>query len=1043
MSIYSTAVKRPVTTLMVFMAVVVFGVFSLTNIPIDLYPELDPPIVTVFTTYSGANAADIETNITKPLEDNLSTISNLEEISSESYDNISLVTLEFKWESNLDEATNDIRDAISRIERFLPEDAEKPMIFKFSSNMIPILMLSATADESYPALEKILDDQIINPLNRVEGVGAVAIFGTPQRQVQINLDPNKLNAYQISLEQIGQVVGTENLNVPAGNMEIGQIEYPLRVEGEFDASDSLKNLIVGNFNGKSIYLKDIAQVEDTLKEFTIDERINGRRGVRIIVQKQSGANTVEIAKEINKIMPGLEKKLPPDVKIATIFDSSEFIINSINNLSNVLIYAGIFVVLVVLFFLGRWRATFIIILTIPVSLIVAFIYLYVADNTLNIVSLSSLSIAMGMVVDDAIVVLENITKQIERGSFPREGAIYGTNEVGLAVVATTLTVVAVFFPLSLLSGMTGIWFRPLGIIVTLTIVTSTLAALTLTPMLTSQLLKRQANNSKSLGGQLRRFNEKLLDRLDNFYVKTLRWCLRFKWFVILGGLAIFVSSLFLLKSIGTEFMPETDNGRIEATVELATGLRLEETAKISRQIEKMADERYPEMELISTSAGSSEDNIFSAMQNAGSNVINVSMRFVTVSERERSIFDIADDFREQIASYPEVITYSVTPGGSGGMGAESPIAIKIFGNDFDLTTQLAEELAAKVEKLQGTRDIEISRGDEKPELQVVFDRQKLAMLGLNTATAAQAVRNRIKGMTASRFREQGDEYDIVVKYDEKYTQSLSEIENIEVTTPLGSRVRIKDIAQIEEFYSPPNIERENRQRVLSVTMSLYQKSMGEVNAEIQDIINNMDVPSNVFIEVGGQIEEQQESFADLFSLLLLSILLVYIVMAAQFESFSEPFVIMFSIPFAFTGVMLALYFAGATLNVISFIGGIILVGIVVKNAIVMIDYTNLMRNRGLAITQAVLVAGRSRLRPVLMTTLTTLLAMLPLAISSGEGSEIWKPMGIAVIGGLTFSTAVTLILVPIIYTLFGKGKMKKHRKRFKQELALNGNNLSD
>ncbi|NHB68683.1 efflux RND transporter permease subunit [Perlabentimonas gracilis] len=1033
MSLYSTAVRKPVSTILIFIGVIVFGLFSLNRLSIDLYPEIDPPIISVFTTYPGANAADIETNITRLLEDNLNTVSDLKKLTSSSRENISLIILEFEWGTNLDEATNDVRDAISRIERYLPEDSEKPVIFKFSTSMMPILMLSATAEESYSALNKILDERIVNPLNRIDGVGAVGISGGPKREIQVNVDPRKLEAYNLTVEQLGNAIRMENLNMPAGTIDLGSKTFPLRVQGEFSDSDVLNDIVVGSFAGRQIKLKDVAVVKDTLAKLTMDERRNGMPAARIIVQKQSGANTVKISKEVLEQLPILMRTLPPDITIDTIFDSSEFIENSIDSLTIAVLFAGIFVMLVVLFFLGRWRATFIIILTIPVSLIVSFIYLYVTGNSINIISLSSLSIAIGMVVDDAIVVLENITKHIERGSSPREASIYGTNEVGLAVVATTLTVVAVFFPLTLVGGLSGIMFKQLGWIVTIVVVVSTIAALSLTPMLSSQMLRLNPPRRKGLAKLIFDNSERMLTAIDNFYVKTLSWAIRHRVVVVVAAIVVFASSMLLVGRVGTEFIPPSDNARVAIEIELPMGIRVEKTQQVARDIEAIIQNKYPEVEMISTSSGSADDrNIFSAMGSNGSHIINMTLRLSSKTERERDIYLISDLIREDLAQVPDISSFSVTPGGGGGFGGQSQLEVIISGYDLDVSGEFARELAERMKSIPGTRDVDVTLEESRPEYQVEFDREKLAFYGLNTTTASTFVRNRINGLVAAKYREDGDEYDIVVRYAEPFRESIESIENILIYNNQGRAVRVKDVGAVKEYSAPPFIERENRQRVVKVTSALYKASLTDVVSNIWAEIDKMEVPQGIGIDIGGDAEQQQESFADLFSLLLLIIMLVYIVMATQFESLRSPFIIMFTIPFAFTGVILSLWLTGETLNLISMIGSVMLVGIVVKNGIVLVDYTNLMRDRGLSLSQAVLSSGRSRLRPVLMTTLTTVLGMLPLAIGFGEGSEIWRPMGVAIMGGLTFSTVITLVLIPVVYTMFGANRLKKERKRMEE-----------
>jgi HAE1 family hydrophobic/amphiphilic exporter-1 len=1034
MSIYGSAVKNPVTTIMLFMAVIVFGIFSLIKLPIDFYPEMEFPAIMVFTSYSGANASDVERNISEPLESSLNTVSDVKQITSTSRDNVSVVTLEFEYGTSLDAAANDVRDALSLVTSFLPEGAEDPVIFKFSTNMMPILFYAVTAEESYAGIENELEEKIVNPLNRIEGVGAISLMGVPTREVGINIDPRRMEAYNLTIEQIGSILTAENLNMPSGNIEMGEMNYPLRVQGEFAESDQIKNIVVGNYQGRTIRLKDVATVNDSIRDSNYEEKINGRPGISMMVQKQSGANSVKIARQINKELAELQKQLPSDVKISTIWDTSEFITDSISNLTETLLFAFIFVVLVVLFFLGRWRATFIIVLTIPISLIAAFIYLQVSGNTINIISLSALSIAIGMVVDDAIVVLENISKHIERGSTPREAAIYATNEVWLAVIASTLTIIAVFFPMTMVSGMMGVMFQQLGWIVTITIGASAIAAITLTPMLSSRMLKLESKKKKPGQFSHDRTVLPLLNKLDDFYVKTLNWCLHHKRLVILSSMAVFAVSIILaVMFVKTEFIPQSDQGQLTVAIEVQAGVRVDETAKIARKIDAFIDEKIPEKDLVSTSAGSDDNAGFTALfQNSGSNIINITLALVKPSQRERTVFEIAEQMRSYLATIPEIVKYSVTMDDGGMGGSTNSVDVEIYGYDFDETTALANQVAERIGKLEGAREVLISREKSKPELRITLDQDKMSQNGLNTATVSTMIRNRIVGLTASQFRESGNEYDIVVRFEENFRNSISDIENIAIPSAKGI-VRLGEISKIEEFWSPPNVERKRRERVVTVSVTPYKVALGEMATNVKAEIDKMDIPTGVMVDVGGAYEDLTESITDLMMLLLVSLILVYIVMASQFESFKMPLIIMASIPFSFTGVILALVLTNTTLSVIAMLGAIMLVGIVVKNAIVLVDMTNLMRDRDLELDEAIKRAGRSRLRPVLMTTATTILGMLPLALSQGEGSEIWRPMGIAVIGGLAVSTLVTLVIVPVIYRVVVR-RSEQRRKKETEEL---------
>ncbi len=1033
MKIYESAVRKPISTVLIFVGVLVFGLFSLSNLAVDQYPEIEIPQISVITMYPGANASEIETNITRVLEDNLNTVNNLKKLTSKSQDNVSMITVEFEYGSDLNEGANEIRDVVSRVQSMLPDDVDYPTIFKFSTSMMPVMMLAITAEESYPALNKILDDKLVNVLNRVDGVGAVSVMGAPEREVQVNVDPQKLEAYNLTVEQLGQIIAAENVNIPSGTIDIGNNTFNVKADGEFALSDELRKVVVSNVGARTIMLSDVAEIRDTLEKATMDERVNGRRGVRVMFQKQSGANTVNIVREIQKRLPAIQKSLPRDVEMQLIFEGSQEITDAIGSLSETIMYAFIFVVLVVMVFLGRWRATFIICMTIPVSLICSFIYLYATGSTLNIISLSSLSIAIGMVVDDAIVVLENITTHIERGSNPKEAAIYATNEVWLSVIATTLVVVAVFLPLTMVPGMAGILFRELGWIVSIVVCVSTTAAITLTPMMSAYILKLNGGEHDYKGlGAIYKPIDRALTWLDEAYARALQWCVSHRRITFFTMMAFFVVSLVLLREVPTEFFPPSDNSRISATVKLEQNLSVEYTARIARQIDSTIYARFPEVELVSASAGAnSSDNAFAAMQTTGSHIINYNMRLSDIDTRDRSIYAISDLLREEFDRIPEVREYTVTPGGqTGSMSGSSTVDIKVFGYDMDLSNEVAHDLMKKLEAIPGTRDVQLSRDELRPEYNVVFDRDRLSYYGMNSATASQAVRNRIDGLVASKYREDGDEYDIVVRYAEPHRTRIEDIENITLYNAQGRPVKLKEVGSVVEEFAAPMIERENRQRVISVKSSLGEGvALGEVVAEVNRLIAEYPTPDGIDLEVGGTVEDQGDAFADLLTLFGLIVILVYIVMATQFESLKFPFIIMFTIPFAFTGVFLALWMTSTPLSLIALIGAIMLVGIVTKNGIVMVDYMNLLIERGSGVFDAVIAGGKSRLRPVLMTSFTTVLGMLPLAIGTGAGSETWQPMGIAVIGGLTCSTLLTLFIVPVLYSILVNRAQRKEREK--------------
>ena len=1038
MSLYSSAVKKPVTTILVFVAVVIIGLFSLLKLPIDLYPDIDTNTIMVMTTYSGASSQDIEQNVTRPLENTLNSVEHLKHITSNSKENISIITLEFEYGYDIDVLTNSVRDKLDMVSSMLPDDAETPIIFKFSTDMIPIVLLSAQANESLPGLYKILDENVANTLARVDGVGTVSISGAPKREIHIYLDPARLEAYDLTAESVIQLVAAENKNVPGGTFDMGSDTYSLRVQGEFKDPTEMRDLVVGSKDGAVVRLSDVARIDDSVEERAQETYNNGQRGAMIIVQKQSGANSVEISNKIKKILPDIQKKLPSDVKLDYIVDTSDNIRNTINSLVETVEYALLFVVIVVFFFLGRWRATVIIALTIPISLIASFIYLLATGNTLNIVSLSALSISIGMVVDDAIVVLENVTTHIERGSDPKQAAVHGTNEVAISVVASTLTLIAVFFPLTLVTGMTGVLFRQLGWMVTIMMVISTAAALSLTPMLCSQLLRLQPVKGKlftKFYGPIERF----LDKLDDGFQKLLGIVVKHRWITTAGALLIFFGSMQLTKFIGSEFFPTSDNSRLGITLELPVGSRVEIAKDLTERIYKDWTKKYPEIDKFNYTVGqASTDNTYASMQSNGSHIISMNITLKPIKERTKSLTEVAALMREDLKKYPELDKYQVNVGGSrgGSMSGQSTINYEIYGYDLEKTDSVAQRLKRILSSVKGTADIRISRDNYQPEYQVDFDRQKLAIYGLNLTTAANALRNRINGSTASYFREDGDEYDIKVMYDPEHRQSIEDIENILLFNAQGKGVRLKEVGTVVERFNPPTIERKDRERIITVSTVVQDRPMSDIIADAQPLIDKMEVPSGVSINLSGSYEDQQDSFRDLAMLAVLIIILVYIVMASQFESFTYPGIIMTSIMFAFSGVVLILWITGTSLNVMSMIGGIMLIGIVVKNGIVLIDYITLNRERGMSITKSVLHAGKSRMRPVLMTSLTTILGMVPMAVGTGEGAEMWRPMGVAVIGGLTFSTILTLLFVPTLYTIFAFNGVRRQRRKLQKALEM-------
>ena len=1016
MSIYRKAVNNPVTTSLVFIALAIFGVFSLINISLDRFPKFDANVVMVMSSYPGASAEDIETNLTKVLENSLNGVSDLKDMSSTSKENISLITLEFIEGVDIDVATNDVRDKLDMVNSVLPDGATLPVIFKFSADDMPIMIMAATANESYQALDKILDEKVATPLARVSGVGTVSIAGAPQREIHVYCDPNKLEAYGLTIAGISQIIASENRNVPSGVIDIGSNSYSLRVEKEFNAAEEMMNVVVGHVNGKTIYLRDVARVIDGVEERYQESYINGTHGAQIVIQKQADANTVNVIKGVKKAMKSIEAGLPSDITITTVVDGSDNIINTLNSLKETILVTFLIVMAVVYLFLGRWRATFIIVLSIPISLLASLMYLWATGNTLNIVSMASLSIAIGMVVDDAIVVLENISTHLERGAKPKEAAVHATQEVGISVIASTLTMLAVFLPLTMIKGMAGLMFKQLGWITSIIMIVSTVGALTLIPMLCSQFLRFKPKHGKLHDLIFGNFN-KLLDVISVGYGRLINWCLRHRTVVVLISVTIFVATVGLIApSLKTEFMPKSDDGRITLQLELPAGTGQSITRGIAQELYTKFDAAVPEIVNCSFSFGQADsDNSFAAMQNNGTHVISFNINVGSMEDRDRSSAEIADVIRGILADYPEFKKVRVTEGG-GGMGGASTVDVEVYGYDFETTDRVAQEIQSKMIAAGDFAQVLISRDEYVPEYQVDFDREKLAVNGLNSSTAASFLSAAMNGSTMSFYREDGDEYDIRVRYAPEFRTSIEDIENIIIYNNMGKGVRIKDLGTVVESLTPPSITRKNRERLITVSGVVAD------GVALSDAVNTTDllladtaIPSELSIEIGGSYEDQQDMFGDLIMLLFMIIILVYIVMASQFESFMSPFVIMFSIPFAFVGVLIGLFVTGTPLGAMGMIGILILMGIVVKNGIVLIDYTILMRERGKSIIEASVIAARSRLRPILMTTLTTVLGMIPMAVGQGEGSEMWRSLGMVVAWGLTISTLVTLVIIPTVY----------------------------
>jgi HAE1 family hydrophobic/amphiphilic exporter-1 len=826
------------------------------------------------------------------------------------------------------------------------------------------------------------------------------------------------------------MIAAENRNVPSGTIDIGSNAYSLRVEKEFASADEMLDVVVGHSKGKTIYLRDVARVVDGVEERYQEAYINGIQGAQIVIQKQADANTVNVIKGVNAELDKIQANLPSDIKLSTVVDSSDNILNTLRSLEETILVTFIIVMLVVYLFLGRWRATFIIVLSIPVSLLASLMYLWATGNTLNIVSMSALSIAIGMVVDDAIVVLENISTHLERGAKPKEAAVHATQEVGISVIASTLTMLAVFLPLTMIKGMAGLMFKQLGWIVSIIMIVSTIGALTLIPMLCSQFLRFKPKHGRLHDLIFGNFN-KFLDLISRGYGRLINWCVGHRKIVVLISLVVFFATVgSIAPTLKTEFMPKSDDGRITIQLELPAGTGQDITRNLAHEIYAKFDAAIPEIVNCSYTLGQADsDNSFAAMQTNGTHVMSYNMNVGSMEDRVRSSADIADVIRGILADYPEFKKVRVTEGG-GGMGGASIVDVEIYGYDFESTDALAKEIQTKMLATDDFAQVLVSRDEYIPEYQVDFDREKLAVNGLNSTTASSFLSSAINGSTMSFYREDGDEYDIRVRYAPEFRTSVEDIENIIIYNNMGKGVRIKDLGTVVESLTPPSISRKNRERLITVSGVVANGvALSDAVATTDVILETTDIPSELSIEIGGSYEDQQEMFGDLIMLLAMIIILVYIVMASQFESFMSPFVIMFSIPFAFVGVLLGLWIADMPLGAMGMVGILILMGVVVKNGIVLIDYTILMQERGKSVAEASVIAAKSRLRPILMTTLTTVLGMIPMALGRGEGSEMWRSLGVVVAWGLSVSTLVTLVIIPTVYASLSSWQERRRARK--------------
>lgn len=1021
MKLPSIAVERPITTLMVVLIVIVLGTVSLGRLNIDLLPNMSFPAAVVVTTYEGVGPQEIESLVTRPVEEALGTVQNVKNITSLSQQGMSLVIAEFNWGTDMDFATLNMREKIDLFKRFFPDGVDSPMIFKFDPAMMPIMSFAISGDMDQAGIRAFSDDIIKSRLERIEGVASVETSGGLVREIHIVIHPERLKGYNMSIAQVAQALQLENLNLPGGKVYEGRKEFIIRTVGEFRDIEDIKDIIINTPMGASVLLRDIADVEDTFKDVESFALMDGKPCVGISVQKQTDFNTVKVTEKVNKELEKIKEEYP-EIELYSIFDQARFIRFSINNLIQNGLVGGTLAVLILYVFLRSIMPTFIISIAIPISVIATFILVYFANLTLNMVSLGGLALGLGMLVDNSIVVLENIYRFRQDGYGRIEASKLAAEEVGTAILASTLTTMAVFLPIVYVKGLASVIFKELGLTVSFSLLASLIVSLTLVPVMCSRFLRVSGEENhydeKRFLTKLSLSWQRFFEKIEQKYFDLLKWSLGHRKIVVIAAACVFLLVIFIIPFTGMEFLPDIDEGRLTVSLKLPAGTRLEETHRVLTLIEQRLKD-IPEVEQVFMTGGSSEGGV---SLSSGPELGSMWVQLSPMSGRSRSTEKIAEDARERLRDIPgadiKVESQSLISLAMGSISGSAPVSIEIKGDDLERLKEIADIVAEEVSQVEGTREVDTSMSEERPEVQIKVDKQKAASYGLSTAQVATAVEAGVKGKVATMYRVGGEEIDVRVRLDKEQVSTIADISSVTIASPMGFQVPLDEVADISVENGPLSVTRKNQGRIVTVTSQIAGRDLGNVTKDIQAKLKNIVMPEGYYLEFGGERKEMIDAFQSLLMALILGMVLVYMIMASQFESLLHPFVIMFSVPLAFTGAFFALLVMRRTLNVASFIGIIMLTGIVVNNAIILVDYINILRMRGLNREEAILKAGPTRLRPILMTTLTTVLGMLPLAISRGEGHELSTPMATAVIGGLTVSTLLTLVVVPVFYTIF-------------------------
>jgi HAE1 family hydrophobic/amphiphilic exporter-1 len=1043
MSIPRIAIARPVTMFMISAIIILLGGISVTRLPVDLLPDVTYPTVSVSVRYPGVGPQEIEQLITRPIEQTVSAVAGLDQLNSTSSEGSSRVSLSFAWGTDLNEAMDDMRMRLDRVRGRMPIDAEPMQIFRQDSNAAPIMSLGIEGNYDRVTLREMAENQIGPRLERAEGVAAVTTQGGLRRQIHVQLSKEKIAALDLPVERISALLRSENQNTPLGEVNQGERTYLLRSQAQFQSLDEIRNLVLMTRGGTPIYVRDVADVIDTTEDVRSLLRINGRPGVRLSVQKQSGTNTVAVSEGIRAEIDRINAEMP-NIKLNVLDDSSVYISRSIHSVQeHALLGAGL-VTLIIFLFLRSFRSTLIVCTSIPISVVGTFALLYFAGYTLNIMTFGGLALGIGMVVDAAIVVLENAYRHMEHGKDRVTAAVEGSEEVWGAIVASILTHIAVFVPLLFLTGISSILFKQLSVVVIFSLLMSLLVAVTLVPVLCANLLKLPppVEERKGLGGRLFTWSENFLEGVDDSYRRFLHKSLVHRPIVLGIGVASVVAAVLMFPLLNTELAPQTDEGVVQVSAELAAGTRIERTDAIMSRLEQMTQQLVPEAQTIIASAGAGGGG-GGGFGGGGTARGSIQLFLVPKDQRERSSDQIAFELRRQLSGIPGVIVRANASGGnnqlnrlmSGGQGNDARMGVEIRGEDLETARRLATEVQDLLQSTPGIADPRLARDEARPELAVQVDRPKAALFGLNTTQVANTIRTNVAGTTAAQFRQGGYEYPIIVRLKQEDRELVSDVNDVMVNTASGVSMPVRNVMVINSQLGPSQIDRKNQERMVMVSAE-PEIPLSEAVKAVTARLPEINRPQGFSIGFGAEVEQQEKTFNELRLVLILALILVYAVMASQYESLRDPFIIMFSVPTAAIGVVLALYLTNTSFNLQAYLGVIMLGGIVVSNAILLVDYTNILRRRdGMELREAVEVAGRTRLRPILMTSLATMLGLVPMALGIGEGSELQVPLARVVIGGLLTSTFITLVFVPTVYTLFEEGWAGLWKKHPAQQAA--------